>query len=601
MNILSKYAPRSLEQFVGNQTVIKHLLSLAEEDSLIRAILLHGPPGNGLTTAGRLFAGKVLGREITGNEGYRAYDYNEVSCSDQFGADRYRDQAVMSIRSGGILDSGRKVYLFDEVHCATDFRQTSLLKPIDEKCDDAFFIFTANDVSSLLPAFRTRCVTYHLRTPEPYQVLDHLNWIVQEEGKIVPPDILDDIVSLSACCVREAKLFLGMILPCQSESEQREILDNIKSSHALCPIRPVGRRNGSSGMNAMGFDSSTAMLQAMEKTVCTSSELMSKSFHPIRTYIRPFLTEDALILLFSEAGTGKTMFVLTILLILTHFQRTEKDSLSFGPFTVENGCRVLFVDGEMRSRDIRSRLEMLSDPMTQENPQTPFEILSSDDIFQEEGKRINLAKEQCREALSEYLRRNPTIGLVVLDNLSSLCPGISENVKTDWDPINTWLLTLRSSGVAVILVHHANKSGGYRGHSAIIGNLDSVIGLKRVGSADTLKFRVDFEKARSAQPGDCKSFIMKGVHRPEGGGLIWEYEPLDIEDDAVDAKDNEIIALILLQKQSQADIAQECGVSQATVSNRKRDAIKKGLMLPDGTVTEDGKAFLNDNFPGLEE
>ncbi len=83
--------------------------------------------------------------------------------------------------------------------------------------------------------------------------------------------------------------------------------------------------------------------------------------------------------------------------------------------------------------------------------------------------------------------------------------------------------------------------------------------------------------------------------------MTWEYEPCDFEDGKVDEKNNEIIAHILLQKKSQAEIAEECGVSQATVSNRKRDAIKHGLMLPDGTITEDGEAFLQDNFPDLDD
>lgn len=601
MNILTKYAPKTIEQFVGNKTAVQHLLSIATGEPLGRAFLIWGPPGIGKTSLARLFAGKLLDQEVNGNEMYRAGKYSEISSSDRWGTELYRKQAISSIRSGGLFDRGTKVYVFDEVHCLTELGQTALLKPIDEQCDDAYFIFTANYIDGLLPAFRTRCVPVHLRLPEPNEVLNRLEWIVEQELKSVFPDILSDIVMLSGCCVREADLLLGMILQCQAEPDQREIIDDIKTSRSLCPIRPIGLQNGASSQNGISFNTSTAMLQAIEKTVCTSSELMSKSFDPIRTYIRPFLTEDALILLFSEAGTGKTMVGLTIALLLTHFQKAHEKSVSFGPFQVENGCRVLFVDGEMRARDIRSRLAMLSGPMMQENPETPLEIISSDDIFQEEGKRINLTDERCREALSEYLRRNPTIKVVVFDNLSSLCPGISENTKSDWDEINLWLLGLRSAGVACVLVHHANKSGGYRGHSGRIDNLDTVIKLSRVGTADALHFRVDFLKTRGAQPGEGRSFIMKGVYCPDTGSLTWEYQPCEIDDGATDEKDNLIIAHILLQKESQAEIAEECGVSQATVSNRKRDAIRNGLMLPDGTITEDGKAFLQDNYPDLDD
>ena len=412
------------------------------------------------------------------------------------------------------------------------------------------------------------------------------------------PEIIAEIVSLTKCCVREAKNIFGMVLSCSSEEEQRAVLNNIKISPVIGQNSAIGRQSGASGKGSLSFDTSWSMLQAIERTVYTSTELLCKQFEPITHFVRPFLTDAALVMIFAEAGSGKTWLVLSVAAALTNL---KKKAMPIGPWVVESCCRVLFVDGEMRSRDIKSRLSEILGPLNSQCSETPLEIVSNDEIFQREKKRINLMLQSCRDALSIYLERNPTIKVLILDNLSSLCPGISENTKSDWDPINLWLLQLRSSGVAVIVIHHANKSGDYRGSSGRIDNLDTVIKLKRLGLADELHFRVDYQKTRGYLKGEGKSFIIKGVHRPEDGCLVWEHADCDNENaDSINEKDRLITMHILLKKKSQAEIAKECGVSQATVSNRRRDAIADGLMHASGGITDNGVAYLRKYFPDLE-
>ena len=55
--------------------------------------------------------------------------------------------------------------------------------------------------------------------------------------------------------------------------------------------------------------------------------------------------------------------------------------------------------------------------------------------------------------------------LVVFDNISTLFGAGPENEAEAWGPAQDLLLGLRRRGVAVLLVHHAGKSGAQRGTS----------------------------------------------------------------------------------------------------------------------------------------
>jgi putative DNA primase/helicase len=57
--------------------------------------------------------------------------------------------------------------------------------------------------------------------------------------------------------------------------------------------------------------------------------------------------------------------------------------------------------------------------------------------------------------------------------------GLRENDSDAWSPIQQWLLQLRRRGLAVLIVHHAGKTGGQRGTSRREDVLDSSFCLRR--------------------------------------------------------------------------------------------------------------------------
>ncbi|MFD1378909.1 AAA family ATPase [Fodinicurvata halophila] len=53
--------------------------------------------------------------------------------------------------------------------------------------------------------------------------------------------------------------------------------------------------------------------------------------------------------------------------------------------------------------------------------------------------------------------------LVILDNFTTLGEVEDENAASSFNAIQAFLLGLKTCGVATILVHHAGKSGDFRG------------------------------------------------------------------------------------------------------------------------------------------
>jgi putative DNA primase/helicase len=80
---------------------------------------------------------------------------------------------------------------------------------------------------------------------------------------------------------------------------------------------------------------------------------------------------------------------------------------------------------------------------------------------------INLYSEDCQKRLDDLIEN---FDLIFLDNLSTLSMSdinIDENHCSAWPKIGNWLRNWKQKGKTIVVVHHANKSGGSRGSSII--------------------------------------------------------------------------------------------------------------------------------------
>lgn len=103
------------------------------------------------------------------------------------------------------------------------------------------------------------------------------------------------------------------------------------------------------------------------------------------------------------------------------------------------------------------------------------------------------------EAFDELakLMKAQKIGLLVIDTWATSNVGSDENSVRDVGIGLDRVIRLKEeAGCAVVLVHHDNKTGGYRGSSAIDGVLDARLHLQRTGRQGDRTLKVMIEKQR---------------------------------------------------------------------------------------------------------
>jgi hypothetical protein len=92
---------------------------------------------------------------------------------------------------------------------------------------------------------------------------------------------------------------------------------------------------------------------------------------------------------------------------------------------------------------------------------------------------LNLRDERETQTLYDFVEHfQPS--LLILDSLADITAGADENSVADMHrPIYVLHKLAQDTGVGIILLHHTNKAGGYRGSSALKGAVDIMIMLRQ--------------------------------------------------------------------------------------------------------------------------
>ena len=354
-------------------------------------------------------------------------------------------------------------------------------------------------------------------------------------------------------------------------------------------------------------DQLTSAGTAIADYVMPIDDFCKRDIKPRETILDPWLKDPCMIMVWAKRGVGKTFWVMTLL-----------DALSkgsdFGPWKCEKPVNTLFLDGEMPEEDLLTRsfdlgiyqrkrlLRKAKGDLANHRPymkrKKKFMILSAASMVKSNAPSPNLLNPQVRDDLKAILIKNK-IKVLAIDNLTSLSPGIDENSKKDYDPINRWLIELRSHGISTIIVHHAGKSGEQRGTSGREDNLDISIKLEHPSGysiEEGAKFEVRFSKARV--PGnDLKKITNIEMCLNEQPGHVWDWDFTDIKSETDNAKQVRDYEILKLRETglNQKAIAEELDISQPLVSNVIRDAKdRKFITAKDEKLTEKGKEYYGD-------
>lgn len=254
----------------------------------------------------------------------------------------------------------------------------------------------------------------------------------------------------------------------------------------------------------------------LEDAILEADDFIRLDLQTKEKLLDPWLTMYQIVMICGARGIGKTWFALSLLDAITR-------GISFGPWKSVRSVACAYLEADMPSQDMQARLKALNPDGERKEK---LHIYSDAHANSLGIRRANLLDEAWRCEIKQVLL-DRDIKVWVVDNLASLTPGIDENAKQDWDPINQWLLELRFAGISTILMHHTNKSGGQRGTSAREDNIDISIMLEQPHNYETeegVRFLAKFVK-KSIPTNDLSKISDTQFHlrEDETGQPIWSY------------------------------------------------------------------------------
>jgi len=319
-----------------------------------------------------------------------------------------------------------------------------------------------------------------------------------------------------------------------------------------------------------------------------ADKLLTLPIPPREMILAPWLYLQQIVLIYGWRGVGKTMFTISCFDAITRGE-------GIGPWRNESSLSCLYIDGEMALYDMQERIRILA--AGKNTPRRAPLMIYSDAQANLLGlPRANLNNRGWRTDIKNLILDNG-IKLVAFDNIASLAPGLDENSKKDWDPINQFLIDLRFSGISVALLHHENRTGGQRGTSAREDNIDMSISLSKPQDyqiEDGCRFIVKFKKNRIA----TKEMSLLQDHEfklmNSNGRNEWAWAPV--------RRKNQIEILKMLNEGiAQNEIANSLGITKGFVSKVKTKATKDGYLTTKGNLTKEGLCFVSSFFDQEDE
>jgi DNA polymerase-3 subunit gamma/tau len=260
-----KYRPRTFDQMVGQEHVVRALTNALQQQRLHHAYLFTGTRGIGKTTVSRILAKSLNCTGADGCGGITATPCGVCSACVEIDEDRYMDYVELDAASNRGIDEARdlleraaykpgigrfKVFMIDEAHQLTKDAFSALLKTLEEPPDYLKFVLATTDPEKMLPTVLSRCLQFNLRPMAPEVVLEHLQQVLRAERVDSDAAALHLLARAARGSMRDALSLTDQAIAYGGgrleEAGVRAMLGAVDQGHAAALIEALAQRDGPS-------------------------------------------------------------------------------------------------------------------------------------------------------------------------------------------------------------------------------------------------------------------------------------------------------------------------------------------------------------------
>ncbi|NEQ51060.1 MAG: DNA polymerase III subunit gamma/tau, partial [Leptolyngbya sp. SIO3F4] len=258
-----KYRPQTFAQLVGQSAIATTLSNALQQNRIAPAYLFCGPRGTGKTSSARILAKSLncLNSEVPTPEPCgkcqvcqeitvgASLDIVEIDAASNTGVDNIRE--LIERAQFAPVQCRHKLYVLDEVHMLSTAAFNALLKTLEEPPPHVVFVLATTDPQRVLPTIISRCQRFDFRRIPLDAMVNHLDYIAQQESIKIASDALQLVAQLSQGGLRDAESLL----------DQLGLLDGEITIEAVWDlVGAVSERDLFSLVQAIGADDGAQML-----------------------------------------------------------------------------------------------------------------------------------------------------------------------------------------------------------------------------------------------------------------------------------------------------------------------------------------------------
>ncbi len=237
-----KYRPQNFNSVVGQEVNVKILQNIIAKNESVHAMIFCGTRGTGKTTLAKIFAKALLcenftqKKDICGECKYcqlsegENYSIIEIDAASNNGVDEVRN-----IRDGIELatESGKKIYIIDEVHMFTKSAFNALLKTIEEPPANVYFILATTEFDKIPETIASRCLKLDFNLTDENKMYEYFETIIAQEDFEVDQEALELVVENSNGSIRDG---LSVLEKLKIFATEDDLIDIDEASKVLGTI-----------------------------------------------------------------------------------------------------------------------------------------------------------------------------------------------------------------------------------------------------------------------------------------------------------------------------------------------------------------------------